>query len=285
MMSGFGQSSLPLGSLAGIPIRLHITFPILFALGLLAEGLRFSSWTAVGFAAILYGPLLLVTVLIHELGHSLAARRLGGHAEGILLWPLGGLAYLAHSSGPKADLLISLAGPLTHLPQFAVWLGILFPVYHAAYGSWAISLGIPPPSEHFGLAVVAGACQLNIGLAAFNLLLPAYPLDGGRIFADCLLLAGVGVEKAAKATVAVATVGALAVIGLGFWLESYLSVAVGIWMLFSTLQLWQVLRAGGIAQHPLFAHSAASSAGPGGGAAAGVGQARSYQRYDGDSAI
>lgn len=57
-----------------------------------------------GFAAILYGPLLLVTVLIHELGHSLAARRLGGHAEGILLWPLGGLAYLAHSSGPKGAL-------------------------------------------------------------------------------------------------------------------------------------------------------------------------------------
>lgn len=62
---------------------------------------------------------------------------------------------------PAADLLISLAGPLTHLPQFAVWLGILFPVYHAAYGSWAISLGIPPPSEHFGLAVVAGACQVR----------------------------------------------------------------------------------------------------------------------------
>lgn len=60
-----------------------------------------------------------------------------------------------------ADLLIALAGPLTHVPQLAVWLGILFPVYHAAYGSWAISLGIPPPSEHFGLAVVAGACQVG----------------------------------------------------------------------------------------------------------------------------
>ncbi|KAL4422465.1 hypothetical protein ABPG75_008662 [Micractinium tetrahymenae] len=189
-----------------------------------------------------------------------------------------------------ADLLIALAGPLTHVPQLAVWLAILFPVYHAAYGSWSISLGIPPPSEHFRVAVVAGACQLNIGLAAFNLLLPAYPLDGGRIFADCLLLAGVHVETAAKATVAVATGGGLAVIGLGIWLTSYLTIAVGVWMLYSTWQLWQVLRAGAIAQHPMFSYSAADGGGGGGagsagGAGAGTVQASSYRRYDGESAI
>lgn len=91
-----------------------VTFPILFALGLVAEGLRFSSWTAVGYAAILYGPLLLVTVLIHEMGHSMAARRVGGHAEGILLWPLGGLAYLAHSSGPKGAPAAAAAGGCKH---------------------------------------------------------------------------------------------------------------------------------------------------------------------------
>lgn len=78
-----------------------VTFPLVLAVGLLAEGLNWDSWTAVGWAALMYGPILLVTVLLHELGHCLATRRLGGQVEGILLWPLGGLAYLAHASGPK----------------------------------------------------------------------------------------------------------------------------------------------------------------------------------------
>ena len=54
-----------------------------------------------------------------------------------------------------------MAGPLTHIPQLLAWLALLFPAYHAAYGSWAASLAIPPPSQHFWLAVVAGACQVG----------------------------------------------------------------------------------------------------------------------------
>ena len=60
-----------------------------------------------------------------------------------------------------ADLFIALAGPATHIPQFLVWFACLFPAYHAAYGSWSMSLAIPPPQQHFGLAVVAGACQVR----------------------------------------------------------------------------------------------------------------------------
>ena len=97
--SSFEASSLPVGSLAGIPVRLHLTFPLVLVAALLQAGS--STWASLGWAALMYGPILLVTVLLHELGHSLAARRVGGHAEGILLWPLGGLAYVAHSSGPK----------------------------------------------------------------------------------------------------------------------------------------------------------------------------------------
>ena len=54
-----------------------------------------------GWVALIYGPILLVSVLLHELGHSLAARRCGSETHGILLWPLGGLAFIGHSSGPK----------------------------------------------------------------------------------------------------------------------------------------------------------------------------------------
>lgn len=86
--------------LAPYPPPTHaVTLPLLFVVALLAEA--FSSWAALGWAALLYGPVLLGTVLIHELGHSLAARKVGGTADGILLWPLGGLAYVGHDCGPK----------------------------------------------------------------------------------------------------------------------------------------------------------------------------------------
>lgn len=57
---------------------------------------------------ILLGPVLLVTILIHELGHCLAARSIGGVVEGILLWPLGGLAFIGHTAGPKGTLSTAL---------------------------------------------------------------------------------------------------------------------------------------------------------------------------------
>lgn len=284
------SNSLPAGSLFGIPIRLSYTLPLLFVVALLAEA--FSSWAAFGWAALMYGPILLGTVLIHELGHALAARRVGGHADGILLWPLGGLAYVGHDCGPKADLWIALAGPLTHIPQFLVWFAILFPVYHAAYGSWDVSLAIPYPDLHFGLAVVAGACQLNIGLVLFNLFLPAFPLDGGRILADLLLLRGVSPETAAKITASLATVLGAGVVGIGIWrtlassVASVLTIAVGLWMLYVTVQLWECIRSGTVRQHPLF-RVAAADTGSGGASAQlpAVGAGSGYQRYGGEGSV
>lgn len=76
---------------------------------------------ALAFAALVYGPILFLTVLVHEFGHSLAARSVGGNAHTILLWPLGGLAYCSHDAGPKADLWVTFAGPLTHVPQIGFW--------------------------------------------------------------------------------------------------------------------------------------------------------------------
>lgn len=61
---------------------------------------------------------------MHELGHCLAARKVGATVDGILLWPLGGLAYVAHDGDPSSDLQIALAGPLTHGPQAVAWVRI-----------------------------------------------------------------------------------------------------------------------------------------------------------------
>lgn len=65
--------------------------------------------------------ILFVTVFIHELGHSQAAIGQGGQAHSITLWPLGGFACVSHPKGPKADIWVALAGPLTHIPMCILW--------------------------------------------------------------------------------------------------------------------------------------------------------------------
>ena len=57
-------------------------------------------------------------------GHCFATRKVGGEVHGILLWPLGGLAYIGHSGDAKDDLIVSIAGPLTHIPQALLWYGL-----------------------------------------------------------------------------------------------------------------------------------------------------------------
>ena len=116
----------------GIPIRVHIFMPLLWAFMTL-QGLTFGfnryGLVAVSYFALLYGPVLWGTVLVHELGHAFVARRHGIPCSHILLWPLGGLAVLGPGSSPitaNIDLKVALAGPFTHLPQFLIWYLVTF---------------------------------------------------------------------------------------------------------------------------------------------------------------
>ena len=100
-MASFSGATIPLGRIFGIPIRLHVLFLVVLVVQVLGS-LNYSTH-AMGLWAMLMGPVLLFTVLTHELGHCLAARSVGGAVEGILLWPLGGLAFLGHSAGPRGE--------------------------------------------------------------------------------------------------------------------------------------------------------------------------------------
>jgi Zn-dependent protease len=110
----------------GISLYIHYTWPIFLLISYFSP-LYISSLYAL-YSFILGGPILFLTVLIHELGHCLMAIRLNGDVNLILLWPLGGVAYISFfgNANPKADILIAIAGPLTHIPQIIIWYILLF---------------------------------------------------------------------------------------------------------------------------------------------------------------
>lgn len=193
---------------------------------------------------LIVGPVLFLTVLVHELGHCAGTRWVGGQVHGILLWPLGGLAFIGHSGDAMDDLKVSIAGPLTHVPQSFAWLVLL-----AASNDGDVSLGA---TGDFGADLCRAGVVINISLMLFNLFVPAYPLDGGRIFASVLLLCGVPVATAAAVTAGVSMVLGGVIVALGIYMMQFLTIFVGGWVLMQAYELYKLVRTGRTDQHPIF---------------------------------
>ena len=176
------NENVSLGRIAGIHVGLNWSLLVIGALiaWSLATGIlpaaapgRTSSayWTAGVISAFVY----LASLLAHELAHSVVATRRGVRVEGITLWLFGGVSrFSSESSSPGAQALITFVGPLTSLV-----LGVLFLLLSVAFGAGA----------HPGLltATLAWLGYINILLGVFNLL-PAFPLDGGRILQSLIWL-------------------------------------------------------------------------------------------------
>ncbi len=169
------SASLKLGSLLGIPIRLHFTFLLVIA---------FLAWQAVrsGGEAYFWLTLLLLLfscVVLHELGHAAMAKLFGVQTREIVLLPIGGLARLERMPFGIAELLIAIAGPAVNLG-----LALLFAIV-------GLLIGLPQPdtlASAFGIeSVIWVLVFANVSLMLFNLL-PAFPLDGGRILRGLLTL-------------------------------------------------------------------------------------------------
>jgi len=150
-----------IGSVARIPIKVHITFLILFV------------WLVFGFekmSASLEGAYVLsifTCVLLHELGHALVAQRFGIQTRDITLYPFGGVASIISQPTAKAELAIALAGPLVNI----VIASALYPFVTIP------DLKHPDPGT---IPFVTRIFFTNVALAFFNLL-PALPMDGGRV--------------------------------------------------------------------------------------------------------
>ena len=114
-------------------------------------------------------------VLLHEFGHALACRQVGGQANLIVLWPLGGVAYVAPPQRPGATLWSLAAGPLVNVALLPL-LGAAWLLVRSAGGAQVM-----PDAYHF----IRTVFLINTVLLVFNLL-PVYPLDGGQILQSLL---------------------------------------------------------------------------------------------------
>jgi Zn-dependent protease/CBS domain-containing protein len=184
--------SVRIARIAGIDLKIHVTF----LLGVLAGAWQ---WRSEGWRGPLFGAgltiLVFLCVVLHELGHSLVARGFGIPVKDITLYPIGGVAVMGRRpETPLQELLVALAGPAVNV-LLAVALWSLAPDLGPDW--WQLD-EVPPPSLRTGWALLYGA---NIVLAVFNLL-PAFPMDGGRVF-RALLCWFVDLERATRVAVGV----------------------------------------------------------------------------------
>jgi stage IV sporulation protein FB len=210
-------SSIRLLTIAGIDVRMHITFPIILIWVALQYGLFMRLGVQGAAFGVLVTVLLFVVVLLHELGHSIAALRYGIPVRRIVLLPIGGVAELARMpSRPSQELVVALAGPAVNL-VLAVLLyavAVVTPLgasidqgrFWAMFGRGALA----SPAE----AVFQYMFAANLGLLVFNML-PAFPLDGGRVL-RALLAMVLGFARATRVAVMVGQLAAwlFGIIGL-----------------------------------------------------------------------
>ncbi len=152
---------------ADIPIRVHVTF--LFLLAFL--GFQYFGNRSQSVAGILLICGIFFCVVLHELGHALVARRYGIRTLSITLYPIGGVAALEELPRPRQELWVALAGPFVNV----VIAGLLWAYLALTRGALPTTLFIEP-SRGFA----ANLMTANILLALFNML-PAFPMDGGRV--------------------------------------------------------------------------------------------------------
>ncbi len=173
--------SWKLGRLFGIDVFMHATFVLLLAWVGLSSYLREKSGHA-AIGGVLFVLAIFGTVLLHELGHALTARRFGIRTRDITLLPIGGLARLERMpEKPAQELLVALAGPLVNVTIAAVLFAVL-----SATGQ---SIRLEDASLTGAGSFFSRLLWVNVSLAIFNSM-PAFPMDGGRALRAVLAFGG-----------------------------------------------------------------------------------------------
>ncbi|MDB6139760.1 MAG: Zinc metalloprotease [Verrucomicrobiaceae bacterium] len=178
--------SLRIATIAGTEVRIHATF-LLLLLFVASQAISEGLGAAGAREMVLLVCALFVCVLLHEFGHVTAARRYGIKTPDITLWPIGGVARLERMPRkPSEEFVVAICGPLVNV----VIAGVLALVLAIPLSSNAGNMGRP---GHFFETLM----ELNIFMVLFNLI-PAFPMDGGRILRALLNLATGDYAKATR---------------------------------------------------------------------------------------
>jgi Zn-dependent protease len=226
--------SIPIGKIFGVEIRVHLTFVFLLALVWMAESAMKGGDSTPGRGLALVG-IIFGSVVLHELGHALIALREGLQAKAIILLPIGGITLVDETQVAaagvvpwKRDTRIALAGPLVNVVIALVAAAVVLTKFPAT------QLWMKPfiHSNHLLRSLVWS----NLFLGLFNLL-PAYPMDGGRVL-RALFSRNTDMVQATRRAISIAHALATLLVVVGMLLliqgghpDSYLLVTLGCFLL------------------------------------------------------
>ncbi len=218
------RPSLRIGRIAGIDIGVHSSWLLAFfliawslAVGIFPSSYRGWSQAAYWLAGILAALLLFVSVLLHELAHSLVAKARGMSVSSITLFIFGGVSNLGSEPGkPLTEFAMAVVGPLTSLV-----LGVIF---------WGLTLALGA-SNSLSAAIITYLAQINILLALFNLI-PGFPLDGGRVLRSIIWGATGSLKRATNIATMVGQLFGWGFIGLGLYQVFAGNIVGGLWIAF-----------------------------------------------------
>lgn len=231
--------SLKLITVRGIPIRVHVSFLLIVLwaayLGLINSG---SGWLRGVAFMILFTLLLFLCVVLHELGHSLVAQLFGVKVHDITLWPIGGVARLTKMpERPYQEFLITAAGPAVNI-VLALGLAALALIW---IGPATVARIFTSPRELQNLVSAMSGQTLVLLLAANNALLalfnlvPAFPMDGGRLLRSLLAVA----LPFGKATRVASIIGQILAVGMALVAVMTGSFFLGLVAVFVFAAAWQ----------------------------------------------
>jgi Zn-dependent protease len=213
---------------SGIQVYLHFSWFFFAAYEFTQRTGLYSKpiWSAFEYIA-LFG-----IVLLHEFGHALACRQTGGTADRIVLWPLGGIAFVNPPRRPGAMLWSIAAGPLVNV--------VLVPVLTVAVLVTAMPAGVELSDfSQFVLQV----WKINIVLLIFNIL-PIYPLDGGQILRS-LLWFPLGEIRSLQIASVIGLVGSIALAGLAWFIgmDVFWTAIMALFLISRAVAGWQYAKA------------------------------------------
>ena len=221
------KGTLQIFRFRGINVYLHWSWFLVAAFEIANRGRAYSApyWNVLEYLA------LFLIVTMHEFGHALACRQVGGTAEQIVLWPLGGVAYVNPPQRPGAMLWSIAAGPLVNVALLPV-LSVLVAVSHSA--GWAESM----PDVYTLLGTLS---WINLGLLVFNML-PVYPLDGGQILRS-LLWFPLGRARSMTVSVVIGFAGAAGLLIYAIRQQNIWLGLIAAYVLINCQKAWQYAQA------------------------------------------